>query len=107
MSVKINFTFQKLEAINQIWHAIDTLIPQTPKEKAMLSAIQDLAVKFERKQVNLKYSYNPTSSYYMTLKSYEAYFLEMFIRDLLKGMLESYTRTVVYQLADYINQKLA
>lgn len=73
----------------------------------MVSVIQDLASRFKRKQLTLEYTYNPTSIYKVSLKDHEAYFFEMFLRDIVSGLPLGYTRTIAFKYADHINQKLA
>ena len=105
--VAIEFRYQKLEALNQVWRFLDNLRPETPKEKAMLSAMQDLASRFKRKQLTLEFKYSPSATYKVSLKDHEAYFLEMYLCDILNRLPLDYTRTVVYQYIGFINQKLA
>ena len=107
MAIKLRFTFNNIETINELWYFLDGMCPNTPKQKAMLSAIQEVATRFKRKEIGLMYHYDATSEYSMKLKDHEAYFLEMFIRDYMVLLPKGYTRTIVNKYADIINQKLA
>lgn len=106
-AIKIKFTYDKLDTLNEVWNLLDTITPISAKQKAMLSAIQDVALKLKRKQVGLEFKYEATSEYGINLKYHEAYFFEMYLRDICSQFPLGYTRTIVYKYADIINQKLA
>lgn len=106
-NIKLRFSFKKLTAINEAWPYLEFIRPTTPEQRAIVSQMQSLAAKFKKKAINIEYNYDPTSEYSIGLKAHEAYFLEKYLRGIVKDMGMDYSRTVVYQTADLLNQKLA
>ena len=107
MAIKIKYKYQELQALNEVWHYFDALYPTNAREKAMISVMQELAIKMQQKQVAFQYKYEHTKIYNTSLKAYEAYFLEMYLRDVIKLMEFGYSRTIVNKIADFLHQKLA
>ena len=107
MAIRIRYTYKQLTALNEAWECLDHLRANTAEQRALISVMQDMAVKLKRKAVSLEYSYIPTSEYTTTLKDHEAYFYERYLREVVKNMPLGYSRTVINSFADRINQKLA
>lgn len=105
--IKLRFTYTKLQAFNNVWSLLENFQETTAESKALLSVMQDVSVRFQRKEVNLQYKYDATSEYTIGLKDHEAYFLEKYLRTIVKLLPLGYTRTIVYKYADLLNQKLA
>lgn len=105
--VKLKFSYKQLTALNETWERIQGLNATNAKQKAMLSVMQELAMKLQKKQVALQFKYDATSKYAITLKDHEAYFFEMYLRDIISTIAYGYTRNVVNQFADFIHQKIA
>lgn len=105
--IKIQFSFLRLAAINTAWNFIDEFPVKNTHDKAMLSLIQKIAVKFQKKQISLQYSNWEGKAYNKSLDYDEAYFLEIFFRKIYNLYEFGYERNVIQNMSDILNQKLA
>ncbi|HLT54396.1 MAG TPA: hypothetical protein VKZ97_10905 [Flavobacteriaceae bacterium] len=105
--IVLTYNYRQLEALNCSWELLDSLNALTPQDKAMLSCVRDLKIKFQNKQNTLQYKFQPGSTYKITLKTHEAYLLELYWRVAFKAMPLGYERVIVNTFADKLNRKLA
>lgn len=107
MAVLLKLKFRQVEAISEVLEAVAHSHPETRDQKVLVSAMEEISTKFARKVLSLRYKYKPEALYQMSLKEYEAAFLEEYLRSSLRHLDMGYNRVVANNIADIINQKLA
>lgn len=105
--IKLKLKYKELCALNEIWAHIDEHKPTKAMDKAMLSMMQDLSMKFQRKQLELQFKYDDSKEYSIKLKSYEAWFLEHYLNGISILIDDPFTDYLLKRIAGELNQKQA
>lgn len=102
-TVKIKVSPDQLAAVTRTMEVMDFEPTANQLIKAQRSILKQVRVKLFKKQLDTAGKTKPIS---ITLKYYEAYALEQYIRDWLWLEQASYENTLTVMAADDINKKL-
>lgn len=105
--IELKLSYNQLKALNAGLLFLSIMKPKKDIDKCMVSTIYKISIKLEKKELTLKHSYTIKKTYSIKLEFFEAYFLEMFFRSINNLMPFGYDRSVVENISNQLNQKLA
>lgn len=113
MQIKLELSHRQLGSVVYCLQQLPKVNTETRDTKVAKSVLSDLALKFEKK--NLEQSYKAHDLFTkkkvkkinFTLKMVEAHFLEIYVQMMESFPLNEYDRNVLLYLKNNLNQKLA